>query len=51
MNGQSNSMPVADAIAMIHATPPEKRSQFAREIWQKRRKHYGPTGRNDSVPF
>jgi hypothetical protein len=44
-------MPVADAVAMIHDTPPAKRSQFAREIWQKRREHYGPTGRSASVPF
>jgi hypothetical protein len=51
MNGESSSMPVADAVAMIHATPPERRSEFAQEIWRKRRAHYGATGRSDSIPF
>ena len=39
------------AVEMIRATPPERRSEFAREIWQKRTAHYGGTGRGDSVPF
>lgn len=51
LRGESDAMPTADAIALIHATPPERRSQFARQIWQKRRAHFGPTGRSDSVPF
>lgn len=51
MNGESSSMPVADAVAMIHATPPERRSEFAQQIWRKRREHYGATGRSDSIPF
>jgi hypothetical protein len=33
---------------MIRATPPEGRSQFAQEIWGKRKAHYGETGRSDS---
>ena len=44
-------MPVAAAVEMIRATPPERRSQFAQEIWERRRARYGPTGRGDSVPF
>jgi hypothetical protein len=51
MKGENSAMSVADAVAMIRATPLERRSQFAEEIWQKRRAHYGPTGRSDSVPF
>jgi hypothetical protein len=50
IKGESDAMLVADAVALIHATPPERRSEFGREIWRKRRAHYGPTGRAD-VPF
>jgi hypothetical protein len=32
-------MPVAAAVAMIRATPPNKRSEFAKAIWAKRRQH------------
>ena len=39
MKGQSDAMTVPAAVEMIRATPPERRSQFAREIWQKRREH------------
>ena len=39
MKGESDEMPVDDAVAMIHATPPEARSRFAKEIWRKRRAH------------
>jgi hypothetical protein len=51
MKGESDAMPVAAAVEMIRATPLERRSEFAREIWDRRRAHYGPTGRGDSVPF
>jgi hypothetical protein len=50
MNGQSDQMPVAAAVAMIHATPPETRSQFAKEIWRLRRAH-GTDRRAGEVPF
>jgi hypothetical protein len=33
MKGGSSQMTVPDAVAMIHATPPGSRSEFAREIW------------------
>jgi len=41
------------AIALIHATPQSRRSEFQREIWQVRKQRYGPSGRKDggSVPF
>jgi hypothetical protein len=39
MKGESNEMTVPAAVAMIRATPPEKRSEFGREIWSKRRAH------------
>jgi hypothetical protein len=51
MKRESTAMPVDAAVALIRATPPARRSQFAQEIWDKRREHHGPTGRSDSVPF
>jgi hypothetical protein len=51
MKGEADAMPVAGAVEMIRATPPERRSSFAREIWELRRARYGPTGRSDGVPF
>jgi hypothetical protein len=51
MKGESTAMPVRDAVAMIRATPPDKRSEFAREIWDRRRAQYGPSGRSDAGPF
>ena len=39
MKGESDKMSVSDAVAMIHATPPETRSRFAKEIWSLRRNH------------
>lgn len=49
MKGQSNQMTVSDAVALIQATPPARRSQFARETWNLRREH--GTDRCDEVPF
>jgi hypothetical protein len=51
LRGEGGTMSVADAVAMVHATPGEDRSRFAREIWSKRRSHYGPSGRKDAPPF
>ena len=39
MKGESDQMPVDEAVQMIHATPAEDRSHFAREIWKLRREH------------
>jgi len=50
MKGESSDMAVQDAVAMIHATPPEKRSRFAKEIWRLRRAH-GTDKRAGEVPF
>jgi hypothetical protein len=47
MKGESDAMAVAAAVAMIRATPPERRSQFAGEIWQRRRER----GPDKQVPF
>jgi hypothetical protein len=47
MKGEGGSMAVAEAVAMIRATPPEQRSRFAREIWARRRRH----GTDRAVPF
>ena len=49
MKGESSDMAVQDAVAMIHATPPEKRSGFAKEIWKLRLAHW--TDRRAEVPF
>ena len=35
---------LVDAVSMIHATPPEQRSRFAKEIWRKRRAHGTDSG-------
>jgi hypothetical protein len=37
MRGESDAMAVDAAVAMIRATPPARRSEFASEIWSKRR--------------
>ena len=47
MKGESDAMTVPAAVEMIRATPPERRSEFAREIWEKRRQH----GTEKQVPF
>ena len=47
MKGESDQMTVPAAVEMIRATPPERRSQFAQEIWRKRRQH----SETSDVPF
>jgi hypothetical protein len=37
MKGESDQMRVADAVALIRATPGWQRSAFAQEIWSRRR--------------
>jgi hypothetical protein len=49
MKGESQDMSVADAVAMIHATPSEDRSHFAKQIWSRRRKR--GTDKPGAVPF
>lgn len=51
VKGESDQMTVPAAVEMIRGTPPERRSEFAHEIWSRRRERYGPSGRSDSVPF
>jgi hypothetical protein len=46
MKGDGGMMAVADAVAMIHATPPEDRSRFAKEIWGIHRRQ----GTDQKVP-
>ena len=50
MKGESDQMPVDQAVQMIHATPPEDRSHHAREIWRLRREH-GMVGRGSQGSF
>lgn len=37
MKGHSDAMDVGSAVEMIRATPPERRSEFADQIWRIRR--------------
>jgi len=47
MKGEGGTMDVGDAVALIHATPADQRSIFARQIWSIRRKR----GTDTNVPF
>lgn len=38
VKGESTEMDVANAVRLIRATPPERRSEFAEQIWQIRRR-------------
>jgi hypothetical protein len=55
MKGENDTMSVAAAVQMIHATPPEDRSHFAREIWRLRRERAKggeqSTDYGDEVPY
>ena len=44
MKGESNAMSVRDAVAMIRATSARKRSQFASDIWYRRKARGNPSG-------
>lgn len=46
MKGQGPMEPAA-AVEMIRATPPDRRSDFAQQIWERRRQH----GTDKLVPF
>ena len=39
MKGESSVMPVDEAVEMVRATSPAKRSEFAKEIWDLRKSH------------
>jgi hypothetical protein len=47
MKAESDAMSVPAAVEMIRATPPARRSEFAREIWERRRER----GTDWEVPF
>lgn len=49
LRGQGGTMELQDAIAMVHATPHAQRSEFADEIWQRRRAR--GTAYREEVPF
>jgi uncharacterized protein YlaI len=36
--GESQNMDADDAVSMIRATPPQRRSEFAQQIWEIRRR-------------
>ena len=41
MKGESDQMTVPAAVETIRATPPERRSDFAAQIWERRRARSG----------
>ncbi len=49
MRGESSSMSVPAAVAMVQATPAARRSEFAAEIWKRRRER--GTDKREEVPF
>lgn len=51
LHDEHDELTLPEAVAIVRATPPEKRSEFAREIWRIRRERYGSSGRYDPVPF
>jgi hypothetical protein len=50
IRGEASTMSLPAAVELIQATPPARRSQFAAEIWQ-RRKERGTDRRASEVPF
>lgn len=51
MKGIQGEMTVPAAVAIIRATPPEDRADFQAEAWRKRKRIYGKSGRQESIPF
>jgi hypothetical protein len=51
MKGESREMSVPEAVEMIRATPPARRSEFAQEIWSRRRAHGTDRAADDTPPF
>jgi hypothetical protein len=51
LKGEGGTMDLDDAIAMVHATPHGKRSEFADEIWRRRRARGTARRGADEVPF
>jgi hypothetical protein len=45
--GEASDMTVRQAVDMIRATPAARRSQFAQQIWDRRREH----GTDTRIPF
>ena len=51
--GDINDGSLQGAIDKLHNTSTAKRSRFQKEIWERRKRMYGPSGRKDggAVPF
>lgn len=47
---EDESTTPAEAAEAIRATPPDQRSEFAKQIWASRRRKYGKSGRQ-KIPF
>jgi len=50
VKGYGDEMTLKQAVAMIHATPASKRSEYARSIWSTRRERGTDTWQS-SIPF
>lgn len=52
LKGEENGN-VTSAIRTLQDTSPAKRSEYAKKVWELRKKYYGPSGRKDggAVPF
>jgi 5-methylcytosine-specific restriction endonuclease McrA len=51
LKGQSSEMNLQDAIQLVQNTPANKRSEFAKQIWSRRRRHGTTSSRQEEVPF
>jgi hypothetical protein len=51
MKGEFSQMSVPEAVTMIHATPAEKRSEFAHQIWARRRRRGTDRWMEKEVPL
>ena len=53
LRGESNAMSLDDAIALMHATPPDTRSRFAASLYRRSRavREQNKRSRQSEIPF
>lgn len=47
LRGESDAMPVNEAVEIVHSTPAYRRSSFAKDVWRLRKERYGESGRRN----
>jgi len=47
LRGESDAMPVNEAVEIVRAVPAYRRSSFAKDVWRLRKERYGPSGRRN----